>query len=127
MCHSLVFICSKMARGMPRRKCLEYTVLLGLVQIVITFGVVWFLRSAKTAGGPDPADKRLLLSVDYSSNRNGGLSYESSSSSREVVGGGGGRNRVPVLDTSNFMAARQTSTAAANSNEREFFNYITKK
>ena len=115
-----------MSRGMPRRRCLEYAILLGLVQIVITFGVVWFLRTSK-ATPTDPTDKRLLLSLDYSNrnnynhgNRDFGMSSSTSSSSSYETGRGRSWSsstssssssrtrdgkRIPVLDTSNFMDA----------------------
>ena len=100
---------------------MEYAVLLGLVQIVITFGVVWFLRSSKTTG-IDP-DKRLLLSVDYTNGNNGGgavSSYENVDTSSDRRWERSGK-RMPVLDTSNFMDARPMAYKTSSEGKKRIY------
>ena len=54
-----------MARGMPRRKCAEITLGVAMVQIALTFVLLWYYQRNKSA--ETQQDSRLLLSVEYNS------------------------------------------------------------
>ena len=76
----------KMAKGsIPRRKCLEYATGLAMLQIALTFAVIWFYQKqtvestiassngkvnkevAVFSSNSDSDSSRLLLSVEYNS------------------------------------------------------------
>eukprot|EP00095_Tigriopus_kingsejongensis_P007170 maker-scaffold211_size255937-snap-gene-1.15 protein:Tk07170 transcript:maker-scaffold211_size255937-snap-gene-1.15-mRNA-1 annotation:"n-acetyllactosaminide beta- -n-acetylglucosaminyltransferase-like" len=57
---------AKMSRGLvAKRRCIEYAIFIGIIQLLLTVGSVWFFKDHPSRVPSSDPDSRFLLSVEY--------------------------------------------------------------